>query len=77
MEDLASAESQGKCIKQHALTAAKNARFLSSRLKADLFIAGIATKNIGQVEIDIDKKYRYIIWLFFFYFLYRNMRLPR
>lgn len=52
MEDLGSAESQGKCIKQYALTAAKNARSLSSRLKADLSIAGIATKNIGQRDID-------------------------
>ena len=35
-----------KCIKQYALTVEKNAKFLSSQLKENLFIAEIATKSI-------------------------------
>ena len=41
-EDLA----QGKCTRQPAQTAGRSARCHSSRPKAGLFIAGIATKNI-------------------------------
>jgi hypothetical protein len=44
---------QGKCTKQHAQTAARNARFLSSQARMpraiqDRFTAGNATKNINQ-----------------------------
>ncbi len=34
-----------KCIKQPALTAVRNVKFLSNQRKADQFIAEIATRN--------------------------------
>ena len=36
----------GKCIKQRAQTAVQNVMFLSSQLKEDPYIVGIATKII-------------------------------
>ena len=42
---------QEKCIKQFALNVIKNAKFHSSQLKANLFIAGIAIRR----KKDINK----------------------
>src|SRR3989344_2187233 len=41
-----------KCIRQYALTANKNVKFRSSRLKASLFIAGIVFKDIRSFRTE-------------------------
>ncbi len=43
-------DSEEKCTKPHALTAEKNAKFPSSLLETDLFIAGTVIKSTGQVD---------------------------
>src|SRR3989344_3113618 len=41
-----------KCISQYALTANKNVKFRSSRLKASLFIAGIVFQDIRSFRTE-------------------------
>ena len=41
-----------KCIRQYALTANKNVKFRSSRLKASLFIAGIVFQDIRSFRTE-------------------------
>ena len=48
--------SQGKCTKQFAQSAEKNAKFLSSQQKASQYIAKNATEAKGSTKLIILKK---------------------
>ncbi len=54
-EEAASEETrnQGKCTKRFALIAEKNAKFLSSHQKTDLFTARTATESIKDSKTDL------------------------
>jgi len=44
---------QEKCTRQLALTANRKPKYLSSHPATDLYIAGIATRNINRRDIEL------------------------
>jgi hypothetical protein len=62
-----------KCIKQPAQIAGKSVKFLFNQKKADLYIAGIATKNTENQDLaDLNPGFNFF-FIFYYIFFFDNI----
>ena len=50
---------QEKCTRQPVQTAVRKLKYLSSHPETDLYIAGIATRNINHRDIELIDEFQY------------------